>query len=123
MAEEKIFLNENNVSVSNARMMCEDQTYAMSGITSVKTYEKKPSKLWAVLMILIGIGSLSSGRDNLIVGVIFIAGGVAWIVRAKPDYSVVLRSASGEEKAYTSKDKDFVNKIVSALNDAIVHRG
>ncbi len=39
--EEKIFLNEGGVIVTSARFVVPSQTYAMSGVTSVKSYEEK----------------------------------------------------------------------------------
>jgi len=126
MATEQVFLNERDVSVSNSRMMHKGQTYAMSGITSVKSYEKKPSRVGPIILIVIGVLMLVDGLANpalLLGAIIFLAAGIAWWVLKKADYSVLLTSSSGEMKAYTSKDKDFVIKIVSAVNDAIVHRG
>jgi hypothetical protein len=123
MAEEQVFLNEGGVSVSNSRMMYEGQTYAMSGITSVKTFEKTPSRKGPIVLIVIGLLMLAAGKSALVLGLLLLAGGIAWWVISKPDYSVLLTSASGEAKAYSSKDKEFVSKIVGAVNNAIVHRG
>ena len=123
MVNEQVFLDDRGVSVSNSRMMYEGQTYAMSGITSVKSYEKKPSRILPIILIIIGLIAMAAGKGAIIVGLLFVAGGiVAWALM-KPDYSVVLTSSSGETKAYTSKDKGFVLKIISAVNEAIVHRG
>lgn len=36
--EEKSFYNEGGVSVSNSRFIAGGQTYAMSGVTSVKSF-------------------------------------------------------------------------------------
>ena len=128
MPTEQVFLNERGVSVSNSRIMHEreGQTYAMSGITSVKCYEKKPSRKGPIILIIIGVLMLVDGLHEpalLLGAIIFLASGITWWVLRKADYSVLLTSASGEMKAYTSKDKDFVIKIVNAVNDAIVHRG
>ncbi|MGB5158067.1 MAG: DUF6232 family protein [Desulfobacterales bacterium] len=123
MAEEQIFLNENGVSVSNSRMMYEGQTHAMSGITSVKSFENKPSRKGPIILIVIGILALAGGKNTIIGALIFLGGGIAWWIAQKAEYSVLLTSASGEAKAYTSKDGDFVRKIVNAVNEAIVHRG
>jgi hypothetical protein len=41
----------------------------------------------------------------------------------KTIYQVVLASSSGENDALSDKDQDFINKVVEALNDAIVFRG
>lgn len=123
MADEQVFLNENGVSVSNSRMMYEGQTHAMSGITSVKSFEKKPSRTGPIILIVIGVLLLAAGKSAIIGALFFLGGGIAWWVSQKADYSVLLTSASGEAKAYSSKDGEFVRKIVNAVNEAIVHRG
>ena len=38
-------------------------------------------------------------------------------------YSVILATASGASQALTSKDKVYIERVVAALNDAIVKRG
>ncbi|MCE5280747.1 MAG: DUF6232 family protein [Deltaproteobacteria bacterium] len=123
MANEQVFLDERGVSVSNSRMMYDGQTYAMSGITSVKSFEKKPSRILPIILIIMGLVVIATGGGAIVVGLLFISGGIAAWFLMKPEYSVVLTSSSGEAKAYTSKDKGFVLKIIGAVNEAIVHRG
>ncbi|MFD1836924.1 DUF6232 family protein [Paracidovorax cattleyae] len=35
----------------------------------------------------------------------------------------MLRTSGGETKALTTQQKEYLDKVVSALNEAIVHRG
>ena len=121
MVDEQVFLNESGISVSNSRVMSVGQTYAMSGITSAKTLKKTPSRTAPIVLIVIGLLSLAAGESTIVFGLILLAGGIAWWVMSKPDYSVLLTSASGVANAYTSKDKEFVSKIVGAVNNAIDH--
>ncbi len=122
--EEKVFLNEGGISVTSARFVVPSQTYAMSGVTSVKSYEEKPSRKGPVTLIVIGILlMLVVGQGTIFVGVLFLAAGLAWWFLEKSVYHVVLSSASGEAKALSSKDGSWINRVVQALNNAIVHRG
>ena len=41
----------------------------------------------------------------------------------KTIYYVGLMTASGESKPMVSKDKNWLDKVVHAINEAIVHRG
>jgi nicotinamide riboside transporter PnuC len=136
LAEEKIFLDQNGVSVSNLRMMYAGQTYAMRGITSVKLSEEKPSMNGPIVLIVIAslfliadINTVKTTGDikGMVVSLILLAYGVFWWQTKKQtkktEYSVLLTSASGEKKTYTSNDKEFVIKIVTAINNAIVDRG
>jgi hypothetical protein len=45
------------------------------------------------------------------------------IFNAKTKYTIVIGSASGEVNALTSTDQDFISRVVSAMNNAIVRRG
>ncbi len=59
----------------------------------------------------------------LLVSFLIVVGGVALAIMAKPTYVVKIGSSSGEADALLSKDKEYILKIVNALNDAIVKRG
>jgi hypothetical protein len=52
-----------------------------------------------------------------------IAAAVAWFLLQKTNYQVMLSSASGNQDALTSTDETFIDRVVQALNDAIVFRG
>ena len=127
--DEKTFFNEGNVTVTNSRFIVPGQTYAMSGITSVSKWIQKPSLKWPLILILVGalfiIIPLFAGGGALwyLIGIVLIGIGIFLLIRNKPVYSVILSSASGEADAINSKDEDFIDRIVQALNDAIVVRG
>jgi len=119
MKEEQVFLNEGGVTVTNARFIVPSQTYAMSGITSVKSYEKTPSRKGPLTLIIIGfIVTLYK-----LGAIIFIILGVIWWIFQKIEYQVRLSTASGEATALKSKDADWIIRVVNALNEAIIHRG
>jgi len=77
--------------------------------------------LFGLFGVMVGIGQQQA--MGIVVGIGLTVLGVLWFRSKKPTYSVRLTSASGESEAYSSGDKDFVGKIVNAINDAIVHRG
>lgn len=122
--EEKIFFNQGDVSVSNARFIVYGQTYAMNGVTSVKQGVENPSRLGPIVVALIGLGFLVGGSFKTVV-IAFIAIGLAILFwrSQSPDYSVVLNTASGEKQALVSKDKKFIDGVIEALNQSIIHRG
>lgn len=127
MAEETFF-NEGDVKVTSARFVIPAQTYALSGVTSVKNLKEEPSKKWPIILIIIGVIILLAGLSGkeaagIIFGLIAAGGGIAWFVLNKPLYHVVLSSASGEVRSLSSKDSDYISRVINALNDAIIHRG
>jgi len=58
-----------------------------------------------------------------VVGLIILAGAIIYALGQKTEFSVLLTTSSGEVKALTSRDSEFISKVVGALNDSIVHRG
>jgi hypothetical protein len=121
--QETTFLAGNDVSVTNARFIAQGQTYAMSGITSVQSFRQDPSRKGPIILAIVGGLALLGGGTSSVVGLLLMAGAAAWWLTTKPEYSVLLNSASGEAKALASKDGQFIAKVVNALNEAIVHRG
>ncbi len=121
--EEKDFFNSENVSVTNARFIVRGQTYAMSGITSVKSFQDDPSRAGPIIMGIVGLLALVAGDGGVVIGLIFIACAILWWISQKKKFSVLLNTASGETEALTSHDRRFISRVVDALNEAIIYRG
>lgn len=118
--EEKTFFEYDGVKITNARFVVDGQTFAMSNITSVSTAQDDPSRIGPILLILFGL-LMCAGSP--VVGVPVAVLGVFWWSQQKAKFHVMLKTSGGEAKALTSKQKDYIGKVVSALNDAIIHRG
>jgi hypothetical protein len=135
MAEEQVFLNENNIYVSNTRVILHGTTYATANITSVAKRMTPASNGCAVILIVIGafallaaLASFSDARGGngvgaVLLAVLILAAGIAWLRSLKPTFHVFLASASAERQGLTSKDEALVNRVTGAINDAIIHRG
>lgn len=126
--EEKVFLKEGDVTVSSSRFIVGSQTYAMSGITSVKSYKQDPDYAPAAGPILLGIAVLLIGYFffgflTILAGVALVALGIWIATKIKPTYSVQLNSSSGEASALADEDENWVARVVEALNNAIISRG
>lgn len=120
-AQERMFFEQGNVKVTNARFIVPSQTYAMSGITSVKFFTEKPGLLWPIVAFLIALLALAGNGNIWSVGVPLVIG-ILLLLR-KATHHVVLSSASGETRALASKDKEFISNVINGLNEAIVSRG
>lgn len=119
--QERVYLEHGAVKVTNARFMVPSQTYAMSGITSVRFFTEKPNWLWPGLFFVIAVVMLTN-NGNIWSIVIPLAVGMLLLQR-KPTYHVVLSSASGETRALNDKNKQLIEGVISALNQAIISRG
>ena len=135
MANEHVFLDEGNIYVSNTKVILAGTTYSTANITSVSKRFTPANKGCAVLLTVLGalltlgsLGPLFSKDFGAGLVMLLVCGGITaigyfWLQSLKPTYHVVLASASGEREGMTSKDHDLVNRVISAITDAITHRG
>jgi hypothetical protein len=135
MTSEHVFLDDSNIYVSNTKIILGGTTYATANITSVSKRFTPASKGCAIaltaiaaLMTLGSLGPLFSkdfgtGLIMFLICGALAAGGVAWLRSLKPTYHVILASASGQQEGMSSKDHDLVNRVISAITNAITHRG
>lgn len=124
-------LKEKDVKITNERAIIGTKTYAISEVTSVSMDVNEPKLFLPIFFIVIaGVCSvliaLSDMREyseflttSLYLG---IAGLLFFIFSQKTKYSVRIRSASGELKVLETFDREHVERIVKALNEAIVQR-
>ncbi|WP_438391114.1 DUF6232 family protein [Caballeronia sp. DA-9] len=125
-------MSDGEIVVTNTRFVVPGETFAMSGVTSVKHWRTPRKWLFGALSLLIGIPNLITGvglasdgtsTGPLVLGVLFSVLGVYLIWRGRPQSQVRLLSASGEAKAFSSHDDAQVRRIINALTEAIVFRG
>lgn len=119
---ETTFYKDLNVTVTQSRYVTQSKTYAMRNISSVHVFEIIKSRKFPIILIILGILLLFSG-DTRIVGIIFAIAGALFLFLIKNEYAVRISTNSGEANSILSKDKAYIQKIVNALNEAIIHRG
>jgi len=125
---EVIILKEGNVKVTNLRAMIGPKTYSMSNIDSVRMHVKEP-KLFvpvffmlmaAICSALVALTNLDELSHSLEIGLFIGVGGlIFFLLSTKTKYSVRVRSSGGELNILEANDKDTVERIVSAMNEAI----
>jgi len=121
---EQIFLEERGIKVTNARFLVHSQTYAMNGVTSVKSISVPPSRTGALIAIAIGVIMLFAAEGGMkILGVAIAAAGAWYFSQQKSTHSVFLSSASGEVQALSDTDEGYIARVIHALNEALIHRG
>lgn len=126
-AGEHKFFEDGDVLVTNTRFVRGNETFAMSGITSVKSFTEVPSKKGPIVVIVIGalvfLALMQSNIGGALVGAVLVALGIWWLRRIKDIHHVRLVTASSERDAMGSTDGAYINNVVTAINQAIVHRG
>ncbi len=116
------FYNDGSVTVTQSRFVTRSKTYAMRNISSVHIFEIKKSRVGPIVMFLMGLPFLFSG-DVFWIGLIIIVLAILWLFGIKNEYAVRISTNAGEANSILSQDKIYIQKIVNALNNAIVYRG
>ncbi|MDH6251524.1 hypothetical protein M2347_001251 [Chryseobacterium sp. H1D6B] len=119
---EVTFYKDSFVRVTQSRYVTQSKTYAMRNISSVHIFEIIKSRAKAVFLMIFGLFFLLS-KDIFWVGLIIIALGIWWLTSIKNEYTVRISTNAGEADSIVSTNRDYIQKIVNALNDAIIHRG
>ena len=127
MTEEAALLHENGVTVTTARLIAGEQTFALRNISSVKL-QRAGSLKWAIVWLafaalmlagqLAGSGLTAGGAVPVIMfGAL--GAGLYWRASAR---SIVVATNAGDQVAYTTRDAAHATRIMGALNDAIAQR-
>ncbi len=118
--DETTFFEYEDVKVTNARFISGGQTYVMSNVTSVKPYEAKPSRTGSIVVLLIGLVVMS---QSFLVGMLIAGAAAYYLYSQKTKYHILLATSAGETKALVTYQRDYLDKVIAALNNAIVARG
>jgi len=121
--EKYFYKNSKNVIVTQSRFVAEGKTYAMRNISSVALFTKKKSRTMQILMMVIGVGLIFSPTNLRILGAIIAVLGAISMFLTHDEYSVRITTNAGETDGLVSIDKQYMQDVVNALSEAIVHRG
>jgi hypothetical protein len=125
------------VMVTSARFVVGQQTYPLSGITSVSPFTVFATKngailwtFWSALWVVIwaiaaAMGSGGSGYGTGFASFISLCSvviGVLWWRSLKDSYGVAITAAGMNVKAVVSRDPAFVQHVCAALNQALSMR-
>lgn len=126
-ATEKTFFQQGDTLVTNTRFVKGNSMWTMSGVTSVSVGTDVPSKKGPIVLVIIGALILLAGFQGsgvaVVIGLGLTALGIWWLVRLKNTYYILLMNAATSTKAISDRDRGYIDTIVNALTEAIVHRG
>jgi predicted small integral membrane protein len=125
---EQVFFAEGNVQVSRSRIVIDNQTYPISGVTSVRTetlaVDRQQSFICIFAGIVIPFGLWEFvGIIALLLGIAVLVVGVWLWQQAKPKYQLFVGTAGGDRLALSSHDESFVQRVAGAINNALIARG
>lgn len=122
--EEKIFYNDKSVTVTQSRFIANKKTYAMRNISSVSVSTIEKSAWFQMLLFFLGIVIAIMSNDEarwIGIGVVLLS--LVWMAMLKSSYAVCISTNAGEVNSLESERKEYIQRIVNALNEAIIHRG
>ena len=131
-ASEITILKEGNVKITNVRAVIGTKSYAISNMTSVRMDVNEPKMFLPVFFtvnmgicsVLIGISNMEAYAQCLQTGLYAsITGILLFLISRKTKYSVHITGTAGELRILEANDKDYVERIVHSMHQAINLQG
>lgn len=131
-ASEITILKEGNVKITNVRAVIGTKSYAISNMTSVRMHVNEPKMFLPVFFtvnmgicsVLIGISNMEAYAQCLQTGLYAsITGILLFLISRKTKYSVHITGTAGELRILEANDKDYVERIVHSMHQAINLQG
>jgi hypothetical protein len=122
MPSELTYYQDGNVTITNVRVILDSKTYATSNITSVSIGVIPPNRTIGIVIAVLGLGGAMCsyiGGSEIIGGVLIFGFGAFLAFIAKEKYTIKIGNTVGKSEALISNDKEYIQKIVSLINEAI----
>lgn len=128
---EKTYYQDSRVCITNKRVVIDETTFSMDGLTSARLVTRSPRILWPCVALGIGIAGIVAGAIILCNGhgpkcLVFATVpaflGCLGLFRAKSTHCVVTRAVSKEIPEMQFDDPAYGRRIVHAMNEAILAR-
>ena len=128
---EKTYYQDSRVCITNKRVVIDDATFSIGGITSAQLVTRSPRILWPCVVLGIGIAGIVAGailvcNDRgptcLVVATVPALLGCLGLFSARPTHYVVTRAVSEAIPEMQFDDPSYGRRIVHAMNEAIIAR-
>jgi hypothetical protein len=121
---EKVYYSNGEITVTSRRAIMGGKTYAMANVTSVSMAQVQESAGSGCVLLFIGVLTLlifsPYGMLLGLIGICIVL--LAIVLMSSSSYVVRIGSASGEANALKNKDRQYIQQIVDAVNQAIIER-
>jgi hypothetical protein len=119
-AGEIIILEEGNVKITNRKAIVGMKSYPISDIVSVGITRDATMVGCLIVALIIG-GLLLVLFSYRAAAFIFLGAAAVVALLAQPNYIVQIRSMSGSADVLHSIDRDYLTRIVDAINRALAY--
>src|SRR5688572_3650628 len=117
---EIIILEEGNVKITNRKAMVGTKSYPISDIVSVGI-TRDATMVGCLIVALIVGGLLLILFSYRAAAFIFLGAAAVVALLAQPNYIVRIRSMTGNADILHSIDRDYLTRIVDAINHALAY--
>ncbi len=119
---EKTYYQDSKVLVTQTNFSVGNKTYPLNSISSVSIFKLEDKKTMAIVLVILG-GLIALGADSRTIGLAMLMAGFILIIMGKKDFFTLSFNSSGKlKKGIISKDENYVQKIVEAINTAKHHK-
>jgi Family of unknown function (DUF6232) len=140
--EETVFYqDEHGIRITNSRLIVRNCTYAMANLSSIQVEDprylglvRRPWTPWGIASLLLSIfAAVLAYNDEMALVPLLATLGVGtfglWFASLmKPrarvyEYNLYMWNASGKARIITTRDAQHFNRVVQAINEAVIRRG
>ena len=136
-----IYTDGREVTVTPLQFIIGRSEYLLKGITRIRFLTLKANKATSILLIILGMVMTLVGAMQLITpelihfnyadvitpntiafygGIVLMIAGIIWLITIHDKFAVRITTAEGDKDAVVSKNRDYVQQIISALRDAMI---
>ncbi|MEC5408162.1 DUF6232 family protein [Paraburkholderia sp. MPAMCS5] len=115
--------NDRGVSVTRNALSSAGQVFPLRDIAGVQVVTVQKNKVLPITLSLLGVAAAIAGGVlrapvGMVCGVMLIV--VGWLTWATQDvtHRLMVQTANGEREALSSVDRDFVERVGAAVNEA-----
>jgi hypothetical protein len=118
--EERPFFQDGTVTITSTRFTVPGQVFAMSEVRGVRVERTDSLGSWPTALYLLALGAFVARLYRF--GFVLLIVGTLLKMFFRPKFALVFDSPSGQVRAYTSPDRDYIHQILDALKQAILFR-
>ena len=116
--EEVSFFQNNTVIVTQSRFIVESKVYEIKDISSVKVGITKNYTRTKIIIMVIGF-LLMFFKGGRIAGIVIFSISFLALYLSQDEFSVKIKTGNSETDGLKSKDKEYIEQVVKAINIAM----
>ena len=119
-----VIMSRDNIQVTRTMARFGNTTYPVASIGAVSVEDDRSSLIGlGVITMIGGVIALIAGNRGGAIAVIVIGAGLFLAGKRSSGLKLMLRTSSGNQQAFASTDKKFVQELKQAIETAVAQRG